>query len=264
MLFQSRHDEILEMLSAHREIDVQALSEHFNVSKETIRRDLRSLEEQGKLRRVYGGAISATQQSLLPVIERVDIEHAAKSEIAALAVQLIEPGQHVFFGGSSTTLIVAEQLAADVTGNFCTNMIDIALLLAGRGQQVTLLGGAPRISSRTLVGPETISALQARVFDISFCGVSALDLERGVMGPTEWHGISQRILREQSKKLVLVADHTKFGRTDRFREIAYREIDILVTDRKPSDEFLKILRDARVDVRWPTGRSILGAEVSEI
>lgn len=252
MLSSLRHKQILDLLDDKREIYVAALADELQVSTETIRRDLKLLEQRGKLRRVHGGAVSATEAALRPVFEREQIERGSKEIIGELAASLVSEDQHVFIGGSSTTLILARRLANGPRANYVTNMIDIALVLGSSGlHQVTLLGGELRPWARTLSGAETIEGISRRVFDLSFNGVSAVDVELGFLGPTEWHMVNHQVLRRQTKSVVYLADHTKFGKTDKFCVDKVENADVVVSDTEPSEEFVAAFKGAGVHILWP-------------
>ena len=253
MFSSVRQKQILHLLDEKREIYVAALAEQLQVSQETIRRDLKLLERRGKLQRVHGGAISATEAALRPVVEREQVERQAKAIIAELAAPLISEGAQIFLGGSSTTLALARLLAADCPrATFVTNMIDIALVLGASGlHQVTLIGGELRPSARTLSGAETLEGIGRRVYDLCFNGVSAIDPELGFLGPTEWHVATHRALRRQSKSTVYLADYSKFGKTDKFCVEALESADLIITDRRPTDEYLAAFEKAGVQARWP-------------
>ena len=142
----ARQQRIIAMISHGDIIAVGDLALEFGVSPETIRRDIRALEEAGGLRRVHGGAAPAGAVDLTarrPVVERLGVEREAKTLAARAALPLFEDGMNVFLGGSSTMLLLAEALAQQGPAlSVTTNMIDIATMLAANGRcKVTLLGG---------------------------------------------------------------------------------------------------------------------------
>jgi DeoR/GlpR family transcriptional regulator of sugar metabolism len=237
----ARQQRIIAMISRGDIIAVGDLALQFGVSPETIRRDIRALEEAGGLRRVHGGAAPAGAVDLTarrPVVERLGVEREAKTLAARAALPLFEDGMNVFLGGSSTMLLLAEALAQQGPAlSVTTNMIDIATMLAANGRcKVTLLGGVVNAATRTLTGAHTLEALDRQVFDLAVCGASAIDPVHGVLGPTEWHAAIGTALAKRSRRLAFVADSGKFGRGDAYVVQPLVRIDTLATDRRPPPE----------------------------
>ena len=240
-LSAARQQRILALVARGEVIAVGDLALQFGVSQETIRRDIRALEEAGGLRRVHGGAAPPATVDLTarrPVVERLNVERDAKLRAAEAALPLFADGMNVFLGGSSTMLLLAEALAARRPAlSVTTNMVDIATVLAASGRcKVTLLGGLMNAATRTLIGPQTLEALDRQVFDLALCGASAIDPLHGVLGPSEWHAAIGRAVGKRSQRLAFVADASKFARTDAHVVQPLSAIDSLAVDRRPSPE----------------------------
>lgn len=241
ILGAARQQRILALISRGDVIAVGDLALQFGVSLETIRRDIRALEEAGGLRRVHGGAAPAGAVDLAtrrPVAERLGMQREAKMLAARAALPLFEDGMNVFLGGSSTMLLLAEALAQQgPTLSVTTNMIDIGTILAADGRcKVRLLGGEMNIATRTLTGANTLEMLDRQVFDLAISGASAIDPVHGVLGPTEWHAAIGGALAKRSRRLAFVADASKFGRGDAYVVQPIRNIDSFATDRRPPSE----------------------------
>jgi DeoR/GlpR family transcriptional regulator of sugar metabolism len=233
-LTQSRHRRILEILTRQPEVSVTALAGEFNVSTETIRRDLKQLEHGGQVRRVHGGAVSVQASPLLPIAERLMVESEAKTAIARAALPLVSEGMSVFLATSSTTLVYARMLAERAPIDVVTSMIDIALLFGTHeNHTVNLTGGTYQRSTNSLTGDEQVAAIESRVFDLAFIGASAIDTKLGLLGPTSRHRRFSRALRSHARRLALLADSTKFNRSDHYTLLPWSEIDVLVTDLAP-------------------------------
>ncbi len=247
-----RHRQILDLLNDSKEVYVTRLAEALQVSEMTIRRDLKLLEERGRLTRVHGGAVTSETAVPVSLIDRADVQREAKETIAQLAVQLIEPDHHVLITGSSTTLVLAEYLVDGPRAHYVTNLIDIALALSGPGgHDAVLTGGVLRPSMRTLIGTEMLRHIEGRVFDLCFIGVKAIDLEHGFLGPTEWHAYAQRVVRRQCRCVVALTDHTKFGAVSSFCVAGLGDMDVLVTDRPPPPEFRARFDQLGTRLIWP-------------
>lgn len=231
----ARQQDILGMIARGDILAVGDLAQRFGVSQETIRRDIRALDEAGHLRRVHGGATPPTAIDLTarrPLRERLDVERTAKTQAAKAALPLFEGGMNVFLGGSSTMLLLADEIARHGPAlSVTTNMIDIATVLAGTGHcSVTLLGGVVKAATHTLVGPDVLRALDQRVFDLAVCGASAVDPVHGFLGPSAWHAAIGTTLAQRSHRLAFVVDATKFGRIDAHIVQPFNAVDALATD----------------------------------
>ncbi len=234
----ARQHSIRGMIARGDILTVGDLAQRFGVSQETIRRDMRALDEAGHLRRVHGGAAPPATVDLTarrPVSERLDVARAAKMLAATAAMPLFENGMNVFLGGSSTMLLLAEAIArSDRVLSVTTNMIDIATVLAGTGRcSVTLLGGVVKATTHTLVGPDVLRALEQRVFDLAVCGASAVDASHGFLGPSAWHAAIGAMLAQRARRVAFVVDAMKFGRIDAHVVLPFEAVDALAADLPP-------------------------------
>lgn len=248
-----RHERILELLDEKASVRVSRLARQLQVSEMTVRRDLQMLEEQGKLRRVHGGAVLTASFAVEPAAQRAARQLSEKGRIADFAVDLIEPDMNVYIGGGSTTKVLAARCSQVPSARFTTNSIEVAEAIADqRPQDVYLLGGALRGGARTMIGPETIEMIERRLFDVVFVGMAGIDPTDGFLEPTEWHAWLVRTLRRRAGKMIVLADHTKFDARSDFRVLGFGETDILVTDRPPPQSHVTQMIDAGLDLLWPS------------
>lgn len=243
ILGAERQRSILETVNRGEIVSVGEFAERFGVSHETIRRDIRSLEEAGRLRRIHGGAAPADSFDLTarrPVTERLNVDRDAKLQAAMAAMALFEDGMNVYLGASSTMLLVAEELARrNKALTITTNMIDIAVAFTGAERcSVTLLGGHVNPRTRSTGGVELMKALEHRLFDLSVMGTSAIHPHFGVLGPTSAHAMLASTLCAQSTRHCFVAHSAKFGRRDAQVVRPLRQIDMIATDRRPPEEMV--------------------------
>jgi DeoR/GlpR family transcriptional regulator of sugar metabolism len=251
MLASLRHQRILESLSIEREITVAGLARSFGCSLETIRRDLALLERRRQLSRVHGGAVQVPSPDLPPVPTRMGRERAAKEHVAELAAAQVPAGAHVFLGAGTTTLALAVRLVSIPARTvFVTNMLDIAQVLGHGDHEVHLTGGVFHPETHALGGPEVLQFLDGRLFDLTILGAAAFDREHGVMGPTAAHAALVEHLRPRSRRRMVVADSSKFGRSDRYVLLGFADIDLMVTDRPPAEAFLERFARAGTQVLW--------------
>ena len=264
LLGAARRQQILERLATAHEIEISALSVELGCSSETLRRDLRALELTGQLRRVHGGAVRVVPEEMPPVDRRIDRRQRAKATVAGLAAQHVAPGSMVFLGGGSTARAVAARLADFPRTKFVTNMVDIAVLLGhGDRHDVFLAGGQYSEQTKTMSSPETFEFLAARVFDLAVIGITAIDLEHGYMGPSDQHVSLTHLIRRQARRLMVVCDATKFGRSDSYRLLNFTEVDMVVTEQQPPSPFLQKLGDAGTAIVFPGEAARRGQPPSE-
>lgn len=226
-----RHPEILEIARREGRVTVDALAAHFDVTLQTIRRDLTELSESGRLERVHGGAILPSGTSNIGYVERRALNQEAKARIAQACAQMIPDDVSVFLNIGTTTEAVARALLPRRGLLVVTNNLNVANILAEAPDcDVVVTGGHLRRSDGGLIGAlATASILQFKV-DLAVIGCSALDHDGDLMDfDLEEVGVSQTILR-QSRKRIVVADQSKLSRSAPVRIGSLADLDAVVTD----------------------------------
>lgn len=246
---RERQAQIRDHLQRDGEVRTMGLAQLFNVSVETVRRDLSKLEKSGHAIRNHGGAAALVSETLPQIGARIGSNRAAKEHIARLARSLITENMSVFIGGGSTTLATAWELRRGPAAAFCSTMVDVVVALGMGGQEdVTLCGGLYNRKSRTFYGYETMEMISSRSFDIAFMGASALDLRRGLLGPGERHLELAKTVRKSAAKFGILAPTTAFERTDKWMLLPWREIDILITDKQPPADIYAALEPSGIEI----------------
>ena len=244
-----RHQHILDSLLADRRVAVADMADRLGVSMETIRRDLKLLEERGQLRRIHGGAMPVLPQRDRPLPERETVGAGEKAAIAQLTLSMLEPGSTVFLDTGTTTLALARALGGVAGLTVVTNSLDIALTASRFGQHdVQVAGGTLRANDNALVGYDTLAFVRKYSFDVAVMGIAAIDAERGFMDFEDDEAELRRVLARQARLRLIVAHHGKFGAQGRIRTLAFQDIDRLVTDRAPADAFADAFAQAGLEV----------------
>ena len=239
---------IRELLEASEFVDLTTLCRELDASESSVRRDLASLESDGLLKRVYGGALTAEARGRdLDFGFRSARMAEEKRRIGAAAAALVEDGQTVILDGGSTTACVARALK-NRSLHAITNSLPIAEELGeARGIEVTLTGGYLYPRLRVMVGP---------VCEQMLSGVSADLLIMGIGGVTE-AGFSnnntlvvghERKMIEAARKVVVAADHTKFGRGSVIHLAPLDAADVVVSDAGLETQFREMLKGKGVEV----------------
>lgn len=247
MLAQQRQEFILAKIRSDGAVRVADLVSDLGVSDMTIRRDLGTLSEAGLLSKVHGGATAMPDSASFEpgFAVKATQQRQAKLAIAAEAARLVRPGSAIGMSAGTTTFAVAEQIA-DVPGlTVVTNSVPIADMLhrSDRRDSTVILTGGMRTPSDALVGPFAVAALRTIHLDLVFMGVHGMDDASGFMTPNLQEAETNRALVDAGKRLVVVADHTKWGIIGISSIARLDEADIFITDADIDPGAADILRD---------------------
>jgi DeoR/GlpR family transcriptional regulator of sugar metabolism len=231
-LKEERQQRILQIARDSRQVTVADLSDRFDVSEVTIRRDLRDLAEQGVLRRAHGGAVVAVPAPPEPpVVQRMGRVESCKEYIGRAAAALVSDGDSVFVGSGSTTTYVARHLVDRRELTVVTNALNVATELAtAGGVTVVVTGGMMRASELSLIGHITEQALREVRVEKVILGMQAIDLEAGMTNDYLPEVMTDRTTIQMAPELIVVADHTKFGKVASAYIAPVERVTTIVTD----------------------------------
>jgi DeoR/GlpR family transcriptional regulator of sugar metabolism len=247
MLARQRQALILDRVRDTGAVRVVELARDLGVSDMTVRRDLDVLHEHGLIEKVHGGA---TALSGLASFEpgftaKSALQQTEKAAIAAAAADLVEPGMAIGISAGTTTYALAARVA-DVPGvTIVTNSIQVADILhrSGRRDQTVILTGGTRTPSEALVGSFAVSQLRSVHLDQVFMGVHGMDAKAGFTCPNLLEAETDRALIEAGRRLVVLADHTKWGLIGIASIGALDQADVLISDRSLAPEARSLLAD---------------------
>ncbi|RJL02832.1 DeoR/GlpR transcriptional regulator [Paracoccus aestuarii] len=232
-----RQPEILEIARRDGKVTVEDLAAHFGVTLQTIRRDLTDLAEAGRLERVHGGAILPSGVANIGYEERRALNLDAKTAIARACAAEIPDKISLFLNIGTSTEAVARELLGHRDLLVVTNNMNVANILAANPDcQVIVTGGNLRRADGGLVGNLAAETIRQFKFDLAVIGCSALDRDGDLLDfDIQEVGVSQAILR-QSRRTVLVADHSKLSRSAPARIASLSQLDAIFIDRPlPAD-----------------------------
>ncbi|MFC4599832.1 DeoR/GlpR family DNA-binding transcription regulator [Cohnella hongkongensis] len=252
MLVHERHNAILHMLHENQSVRVSDLIGKFGVSFETIRRDLESLEKEGFLRRVHGGATlpAFDYRKELPFTVRELKRVKEKAELAQTAAKLVSDGQSLFLDVSTTNTEFAKVLMKNFERlTVLTNSFAISSLLMEKpGFTIIFIGGVVRNSEQCVVGDIAEDFVSRFHADTFFMSISGISLNEGLTD----YGIGEIQLKKKmmarSKEIVVLADSSKFGAVSLSPVCGFDEIDRIVTDSHVDPETVRSLAKAGVEV----------------
>jgi len=250
MLVAERRAAIVKKLEAQGSVRVADLSAQFGVTEETIRRDLEELERQKVLKRTYGGAVKATGTGIeLPYAKRREKNAAEKAKIAKAAISLINEGDTVCLDASTTALRLCQEMHHLSRLTVLTNSIQVLLELAGRpGFNVIGTGGTLRETALSFVGPLAERTVAEYHVDKAFISCKGLSVEGGLTDSNELEVELKKVMVRSAERVIVLADHTKFGYIGFARIAGLDVIDTVVTDDGIDPKEVEPLRAAGIRV----------------
>ena len=246
---QARQDRIIALLRANPTVRIAELAREFDVSTETVRRDLDELGKLGAVNRTYGGAARSSMGHEAAVNERLRDYVGERERIALHASRVVETGDLIMIDGGSTTIHFARQLAVQSRQvTVLTNSLGVAAALGqDPSSKVVLCPGDYHPYEGIVTGPETIGFLERFFVDKAFIGASGLT----EAGPSEVHSsaawVKRRMLR-QAKRKYLLLDGSKFNALRHELVCPLGDINELITDRRPTKALHAALTKAAVAV----------------
>ena len=245
-MLYDRREQILTLLKKDGSVKVVDLVKRFGVSIETIRRDLEALEEEGFLRRVYGGAVRESRRSEETLLQERMVQNAAEKErIGKAAAAFVQDGDVIGIDVGTTTLEMARALLQrDLRIIVITNSIQIAATLSASEKiEVILIGGRVRHGELS-VGGHMLTEANMRLFqtDKLFLGVGGITDKFGITDFREEETAFRRIGIERTKEVYALADHSKFGVTAMYHVCDADRIHTVVTDAGTGRDMISALR----------------------
>jgi DeoR family fructose operon transcriptional repressor len=256
MYATERHEQIDLLLAAQGRVSVVELAGRFDVTTETIRRDLDHLESLGALRRVHGGAVSRERGSTRePSLEERQQHHGrAKESIAHRALDALgaDFSGSVFLDAGTTTGAVAAALIPRLSTDrleVVTHSLTLGHALAAvPGASLSFVGGRVRGLTAAAVGADTVRAIGELRPDVAFVGTNGVSAGFGLSTPDPDEAAVKRAIVESARRVIVVADAEKLGAELLVGFAPLSEVDVLVTDAAPDAELAAALADADVEV----------------
>jgi DeoR family fructose operon transcriptional repressor len=249
-----QHDrqEAIHRLALQRgSVEVTDLAGRFEVTTETIRRDLSELQREGRVRRVHGGAVPIERASHEPLLATRDMQHSEeKLRIAELATAEVPHKGSVLIDSGSTLQRLAEVFPTESEAHVITNSLVGALTLAQRGvATLTVLGGGVQTNTMAMVDGFTVEMIRELLVDVVFISCDGLSLRRGLTTPYRHESLVKRAMIESANRVIALVDHSKLGNSQLFPYADFDEIDVLITDGDADQDTVEGLRRLDVDVR---------------
>lgn len=253
MLAIERRNEILMKLQAERRVVVSELSQLYDVSEETIRRDLEKLVNEGVAIKSYGGAVINENANLeVPFNIRKNYNVIGKQKIAEQIAAMVKDGESLMLDASSTAVYIAKALKEKKNLTVITNSIEIIVELMDMPEwKVLSTGGLSREGSFALVGPQTDKMLKSYHVDKAVISCKGFDLESGITDSDELHANNKITMLGAAGKKILAVDKSKFDKTAFTVIGALDDITTVVTDEEPDRRWLQAFEEAGIECVYP-------------
>lgn len=250
MLSVERKFKIAEVVVKNGGAKTSDLSSMFSVSEMTILRDLEILEQQGILKRVYGGAVNLKNPiKEVSIILRKQINTKEKNIIAERAAKLVSNGESIFLDGSTTAFALSKKLGAKTGLTVITNGLELVNELKNNSSiNLFCPGGELQISTMSFIGTSAEDYLKGLYVDKAFVSASGVSLQSGITVENAVQAAIKKIMLKNALSRVILVDSSKFDVVRLSKVCALEEVNTIVTDRKPDDKFLEVFAKNNIEV----------------
>ncbi len=250
---KDRLEFIRQTVQAEKRVTVTWLSQELGVTEETIRRDLERLEKSGILTRVHGGAVANAEQVSENVhyLMRERRNHGEKVAIGQLAAGVIPERATIAADASSTVMEAVRLLRDRKETTVLTNSVQIVRELSQSPISIVSTGGLVNRSTFSMQGQMVRKILSDYYVDIVLLSCKALNLNGGIFDSNEEEGNLKQIMTGRGQKRILLADHSKFDRVAFVKILELDNVDILITDQEPSQQWKSLCGEKGVSLLWP-------------
>ena len=250
MLSIERRYAILSQLYLYVKVIVSQLIVEFDVTEETIRRDLEKLDKDGLAQKTYGGAVLVQNFSTdLPhsVRKRANVE--AKQKIAEKISSLFHDGDCIMLDASSTALLLLNYIKNLKNITLITNSVEALIELSDKDDwNLFSTGGKLKRGSLSLVGPAAEKTIRTIHVDYAVCSSKGIDIERGITDSNEKDSEMKQAIFDSAETKILVVDSSKFNRISLIKVCDVGNVDVIATDTQPEANWVEYLKSKNIDL----------------
>lgn len=249
---EKRIDKIKKEIELSGEVFVTDLSRKYDVTEETIRRDLEKLKNEGLITRTFGGAVlnTVSQKDHIHFFKRRSINNEEKKKIAEIVCGRLSDVNTIMADNSTTVMEVVKLIKSnsDITAiSFSTQILQE---LEGAKMKVISTGGTYDENSFSFQGTLAKENIARYNVDVALLACKALDIEKGIMDSTEGEAVLKSEMAKRASKVILLADHTKFNQTAFVNFLTWGDVDCIVTDKKPDDRWLDFCAGNNIELLY--------------
>jgi DeoR family glycerol-3-phosphate regulon repressor len=246
---RARHEKIVQLILSKGFVTIENLAQEFNMTPQTLRRDINMLSDEGLIVRYHGGAGLPSSTENVEYNQRKVLCLEEKQHIARLVAEHVPNNASLFINIGTTTEEISKMLCNHQRLRVITNNLNVASILSrNENFEIIVTGGLIRPLDGGIIGPLTIDCIEQFRVDIGIIGISGIDVD-GTLLDFDYREVrASRAIMDNSRKVFLATDHTKFGRNAMVRLGNVSEIDALFTDRQPPAALVEILEAAAVEL----------------
>ena len=250
MLPIERRTEILRELMLDGKVVVSELAERYDVTEETIRRDLEKLEAEGYAKKTYGGAVrNETVTSDLPYTVRKQTNVSGKKYIAERIGELIQDGNSLLLDSSTTALFTVKSIFSKKRLTLVTNSVELLLdLPQGHDWNIVSTGGSYRSESMAFYGNAAQETITKYHVDYAILSCKGMDMDGGLTDTREVFADMKKLFLKSARKVVLAIDHTKFDKISFVKFGELDSVDIVVTDVEPDEKWKYFFEEKGIEL----------------
>ncbi len=246
----SRSDDICSYIYSHESVSLPELCDTFSISMSTLRREIKNLVESGEVEKVYGGVQKSIHRGLTPLSKRKLINYDGKIAIAQAAAELIKDRDVIFLDSGSTVGALAGYLGLREGITVITNnYLAIQKIVPMQNISLITLSGKYYKETYSFVGENATELLQKYNISKAFMGTSGLSIKSGVSHSTSLEASIKKQAVKSAQSVIVLADHLKFDCVAPLTYTSFDDVDIIVTDKEPSEEYLKLFKQTNTHIK---------------
>jgi DeoR family myo-inositol catabolism operon transcriptional repressor len=251
-LKHERIKQIEQYLVENETASLDTLCSLFNVSKNTIRRDISELESKGVLKKVYGGVVLNFREETVPFQQRQAQLTNEKAKIGAMASKLIDDGDIIFVDSGSTTIHLISNIQNKKNITIITNSLNVIVESAPYSNlNVISTGGILQRKTNSFAGIATVNFLKTLNIDKAFMATTGISIDKGVTNTTYLEAEIKKSVVKISEQIIVMADHTKIDSVAFMRYCNLNEIDCFVTDKRPPLNYVDYFNRNNIELLYP-------------
>lgn len=250
MLAIERRNAILAKLSIEGKVVVSDLAAEYEVTEETIRRDLDKLDREGFARKTYGGAVKNESFNIdLPFQVRKQSNVESKQKIAAVIGSMIKDGDYIMLDSSTTALYVIKNILDRKKITLITNSVEILIELCNKPDWTIIsTGGTLKEGSLSLLGYQAERMVESYHVDIAVCSCKGIDISAGVTDSNERDSQIKKAFFASAKRKILMVDSSKFNKTSFVKICDIKDVDVIATNEEPGENWKNIIEQQGVEL----------------
>ncbi len=246
----SRVKEIEDYIISKESVTMDELCKVFDVSKNTIRRDIKILADKGSISKIYGGVTANTNNNLLSLFEERELENPQQKErIGRMAASFIKENDIIFIDSGTTTVQMLEHVKSIQNLTVITNNLKaLNILFSMENVIVITLGGSLIRKTSSFAGMDAITMLKNYNITKCFMAATGVSINSGLTNSTTLEFELKKVVIEKSKEVFLLADTTKFDVASLMTYCPLAEVDYLITDKPPADKYLDYFKKHSIEL----------------